>query len=89
MARYLEVLDLPASRKVHTEPTPLLGGMAIYAAFGISILTNSILDRQVVAILAAKTVLVVVGIFDDAWGVPAGIKLLAQVLRWPWSTAGL
>jgi UDP-GlcNAc:undecaprenyl-phosphate GlcNAc-1-phosphate transferase len=80
MARFLEVLDLPASRKVHTEPTPLLGGMAIYTAFGISILANSILDRQVVAIWAAGTVLVVVGIFDDAWGVPARIKLLAQVL---------
>ena len=80
LARFLEVLDIPTSRKVHAEPTPLLGGMAIYTAFGVSILANSILDGQVVAILAAGTVLVVTGILDDARGVPAGIKLLAQLL---------
>jgi UDP-GlcNAc:undecaprenyl-phosphate GlcNAc-1-phosphate transferase len=80
LARFLEVLDIPTSRKVHAEPTPLLGGMAIYTAFGVSILANSILDGQVVAILAAGTVLVVIGILDDARGVPAGIRLLAQLL---------
>jgi len=80
LARFLEVLDFPTSRKVHAEPTPLLGGMAIYTGFGISILANSILDGQVVAILAAGTVLVVIGILDDARGVPAGIRLLAQLL---------
>ena len=80
LARILEVLDLPASRKVHTEPTPLLGGLAIYTAFGVSILANSILDHQVVAIMAGGTLLVVVGILDDARSVPAGIKLLAQLL---------
>ena len=80
LARFLELLDIPTSRKVHAEPTPLLGGMAIYTAFGVSILANSILDGQVVAILAAGTVLVVTGILDDARGVPAGIKLLAQLL---------
>jgi UDP-GlcNAc:undecaprenyl-phosphate GlcNAc-1-phosphate transferase len=80
LAHFLELLDVPTSRKVHTDPTPLLGGMAIYTAFGVSILANSILDGQVVAILAAATVLVVIGILDDAWDVPAGIKLLAQLL---------
>jgi UDP-GlcNAc:undecaprenyl-phosphate GlcNAc-1-phosphate transferase len=80
LAHLLELLDVPTARKVHMEPTPLLGGMAIYTAFGLSILANSILDGQVVAILAAGTVLVVIGILDDAWDVPAGIKLLAQLL---------
>jgi UDP-GlcNAc:undecaprenyl-phosphate GlcNAc-1-phosphate transferase len=80
LAHFLEVLDIPTSRKVHAEPTPLLGGMAIYTAFGVAILANSILDGQVVAILAAGTVLVVIGILDDARGAPAGIRLLAQLL---------
>jgi UDP-GlcNAc:undecaprenyl-phosphate GlcNAc-1-phosphate transferase len=80
LAHFLEVLDLPTSRKVHTEPTPLLGGLAIYTAFGVSILANSILDRQVVAIMVGGTLLVLVGILDDVRAVPAGIKLLAQLL---------
>jgi UDP-GlcNAc:undecaprenyl-phosphate/decaprenyl-phosphate GlcNAc-1-phosphate transferase len=80
LARTLEMFDFPASRKVHTEPTPLLGGLAIYTAFGTSILANSILDRQVVAILLGGSLLVVVGVLDDARSLPAGIRLLAQLL---------
>ena len=80
LARFLEVLDFPASRKLHPRPTPLLGGMAIYTAFGVSVLANSILDQQIVAIVAGGTLLVVTGMADDIRGVPAGVKLLAQLL---------
>lgn len=80
MASALGVFDFPASRKVHTEPTPLLGGLAIYIAFGTSILANSILDRQVVAILAGGSLLVILGVLDDARSLPAGVRLLAQLL---------
>jgi len=69
---------MPASRKVHSAPTPLLGGLAIYVAFTLAILANSILDRQVVAILLGATLLVVVGVVDDIVEVPAFIKMLAQ-----------
>jgi len=80
LARFLEVLDLPATRKLHGNPTPLLGGLAIYTAFGVSILGNSILDKQVVAIMVGACILVVVGILDDVRSMPAGGKLLAQLI---------
>jgi len=80
LAGFLQVLDFPAARKVHTEPTPLLGGLAIYAAFGVSVLANSIFDQQLLAIMVAGTLLVIVGILDDVRGVPAPIKLFAQLL---------
>jgi UDP-GlcNAc:undecaprenyl-phosphate GlcNAc-1-phosphate transferase len=80
LARFLKVLDLPESRKVHTEPTPLWGGLAIYMAFGASILANSILDNQVVAIMEGASILIIVGMLDDLRSVPAGIKLLAQLI---------
>ncbi len=80
LARFLEVLDFPAMRKLHSQPTPLLGGMAIFTAFGISLLANSILDKQVVAIMAAGSLLVVIGILDDVWSMPAGVKLVAQLI---------
>ncbi len=79
LAHYSGVLDLPAARKVHSTPTPLLGGLAIYLAFLVSVLANSILDTQVVSILVGGTLLVVVGILDDMHGVPAGVRLLAQL----------
>ncbi|MFI5340565.1 MAG: glycosyltransferase family 4 protein [Candidatus Methylomirabilales bacterium] len=80
LARFLKVLDLPATRKLHAEPTPLLGGLAIYTAFGVSLLANSILDDQVVAIMVGASLLVVVGILDDVRSVPAGVKLLVQLI---------
>jgi len=80
IAHALGILDIPASRKVHSAPTPLLGGLAIYVASTLAILANSILDRQVVAILLGATLLVVVGIVDDIVEVPAAIKMLAQLV---------
>ncbi len=80
LARFLKVLDLPATRKLHAEPTPLLGGLAIYTAFGVSLLANSILDDQVVAIMVGASLLVVIGILDDVRSVPAGVKLLVQLI---------
>jgi len=80
LARFLKVLDLPATRKLHAEPTPLLGGLAIYTAFGVSLLANSILDDQVVAIMVGASLLVVVGILDDVRSLPAGVKLLVQLI---------
>ena len=80
LAHAFDVLDVPASRKVHSAPTPLLGGLAIYAAFITGILANSILDRQVGAILIGGSLLVIVGILDDILDVPAVIKLVAQLV---------
>src|SRR5687768_1073552 len=41
LARRWGVLDQPSHRKVHRSPTPLLGGLAIYAGFWLSVLTIS------------------------------------------------
>jgi UDP-GlcNAc:undecaprenyl-phosphate GlcNAc-1-phosphate transferase len=79
LARWLGILDLPAARKVHTQPTPLLGGLAIYTGFGVSLLANSILDAQVIAIMVGATLLVAVSMADDTRGIPAGVKLLAHL----------
>ncbi|MFA5028140.1 MAG: MraY family glycosyltransferase, partial [Candidatus Methylomirabilota bacterium] len=71
-------LDYPASRKVHSAPTPLLGGLAVFLGFLVSTLANSIIDDQVVAILIGAGILVLTGILDDLRGLPAAFKLLAQ-----------
>jgi UDP-GlcNAc:undecaprenyl-phosphate/decaprenyl-phosphate GlcNAc-1-phosphate transferase len=80
LAHAFDILDVPASRKVHSAPTPLLGGLAIYAAFATAILANSILDRQVSAILIGGSLLVIVGILDDILDVPAIVKLVTQLV---------
>ncbi len=93
-ARRLGVLDVPNARKVHLQPTPLLGGVAIYAAIWIALLLISRLElaRQYVflpdttdelaLIFLSTVVLILVGIFDDRMtgGIPPWSKLLGQIV---------
>lgn len=76
------VVDAPNARKVHREPTPLLGGAAIYGAFVLALLLFGGRQeiRQLVGILIGATFISVVGVIDDVRGLRPLIKLGAQVL---------
>ncbi len=73
------LVDQPDERKLHSIPTPRIGGLALYLGFVSAILVNSILVDWMVAILAAGSLLLVVGVLDDARGLPAWSKLMAQL----------
>jgi len=72
-------VDLPNDRKIHGRPTPRVGGLAVYLGFVSAILVNSILEEWMAAILVAGSLLLLVGIADDAWELPAWSKLVAQL----------
>ncbi|WP_029214490.1 glycosyltransferase family 4 protein [Kallotenue papyrolyticum] len=76
------VVDVPSARKVHREPTPLLGGAAIYLAFVLALLFFGGRQeiRQLVGILVGATLVSVVGVIDDVRGLRPLIKLLGQVI---------
>ena len=77
----LQWLDHPSQRKMHTNPIPVLGGIAIYIAFLITfLLTNSrqVLEEGIIVLIGA-TLLLVVGVIDDQRGLRPRTKLLAQV----------
>lgn len=80
LARRWNILDRPNARKVHDTATPLLGGAAVFAAFNIAILLNGIFSIKLAAILAAAFVLFILGVLDDIREVPAGVKMLVQIL---------
>lgn len=76
------VIDRPAARKIHTNPVPLLGGAAIYVAFIIVLLLFG--DRryihEVVGIFVGATLVSLMGVVDDRWGLGSYIKLVGQLL---------
>ena len=74
------LVDQPSDRKIHVHPTPRLGGAAVYLGFLGSVLMNSILPDWMIATLAAGSLLLIVGIIDDIWEVPASSKLVAQLV---------
>jgi UDP-GlcNAc:undecaprenyl-phosphate/decaprenyl-phosphate GlcNAc-1-phosphate transferase len=76
------------SRDVHKEPTPLLGGLAMYGGLAAGLLVAERLSylgqafpssRTVVGLLLAGGLLVMVGVVDDRWGLGAISKLAGQI----------
>jgi UDP-GlcNAc:undecaprenyl-phosphate/decaprenyl-phosphate GlcNAc-1-phosphate transferase len=81
-------LHAARSRDVHEKPTPLLGGVAMYAGLAAGLLVAERLSylrqafpspRTVTGLLLAGGLLVLVGIIDDRWGMSAISKLAAQI----------
>lgn len=76
------VTDQPSVRKVHTRPTPLLGGLAIWAAVLAAL--GAVSDRgalvQLGGILAGGTLASALGIWDDRRPLRPRVKLAGQVL---------
>ena len=79
LARRWGVLDQPSHRKVHLNPTPLLGGLAVYGAFWLAVLLMSRLEiaapevflpaatRELGAIFLASLTLLGMGFIDDKY----------------------
>jgi len=82
LARRLGVLDQPSARKVHTVPTPRLGGVAIYGAAILALVFFG--DRfyvsQVVGIFLGATLVSFLGLWDDRRPLPAWVKLAGQIV---------
>lgn len=76
-------LDIPKdSRRVHKTPIPLLGGLAIYGAFVLTIilfvpLANS---REMIGLLLGGTFITAVGMIDDIKPMKAKKKLVLQII---------
>jgi UDP-GlcNAc:undecaprenyl-phosphate GlcNAc-1-phosphate transferase len=74
------LVDSPnEKRKTHERATPLTGGIGIYIAFVAIMLLSFHFSVEVKVILVASTVIFLVGLADDIWGVSAFFRLLVQV----------
>lgn len=80
LAPHLALLDRPNPRKVHSIPMPRVGGWGIVLGALLPALFWLPLDPLVQAFLFGALVLFLVGVWDDARGIPARAKLLAQVV---------
>jgi UDP-GlcNAc:undecaprenyl-phosphate GlcNAc-1-phosphate transferase len=67
LALRVGMVDLPGPRKVHLQPIPMLGGLAMYGAVILAILFafHGPAREQVGGILAGATLVAAVGIMDD------------------------
>jgi UDP-GlcNAc:undecaprenyl-phosphate GlcNAc-1-phosphate transferase len=80
LAHRAGMTDEPSARKEHLEPTPLLGGAAIYGAVILALLLFG--ERaevaQVAGIILGATMVSFLGLWDDKRPIRPVIKVLAQ-----------
>lgn len=89
VALRLGIVDVPTDpRKIHHNPMPYLGGVAIYVAF-LAILwvivqfgarNNAETATQLLAIVGGASLMALLGLWDDRADLPPFAKLIGQVL---------
>jgi len=83
-AKKYNFLDFPKDpRKIHSRPIPILGGLAIYLAIIITYFLayqTSILEFVGSPIFIATTLILLLGMYDDRFDMPAKYKLIFQII---------
>jgi UDP-GlcNAc:undecaprenyl-phosphate GlcNAc-1-phosphate transferase len=82
-------IDKPSERKVHFSNVPRSGGIAIYFGFLAALLFGLLLGgssgsmvnpRFILGIVMGGSLVLLVGLLDDIFSLPAPVKLLGQIL---------
>jgi len=80
-AQRVGAMDVPKdNRRVHKEPIPRLGGLAIFIGFVLSVALFAEIDRELQGILIGSVLIVFVGVVDDIFPLRAWQKFLAQIV---------
>lgn len=80
LAKRLGAIDQPGGRRVHERPIPRLGGVAIYSAFWLAVLTTQTWNENIQGLFLGSTIILLVGIWDDTRGMRPLVKLLWQIV---------
>jgi len=81
VALHADIVDRPGGRKMHVAPVPLLGGLAIYLAFLLSIVLwgDRFYVAQLISILVGASLMSFLGLWDDHRALSPLIKFAGQV----------
>jgi UDP-GlcNAc:undecaprenyl-phosphate GlcNAc-1-phosphate transferase len=82
IALRLGIIDRPDARKIHVDPIPLLGGVAIYGAFIVALVLfgNRFRLNELISILVGASLMSFLGVWDDRRGLSPLLKLFGQFL---------
>ena len=78
-AESLRLLDEPSERKKHTSSVPMVGGISIYLAVLATLLVVTP-PEKLGWLIAAGSLLVIVGFLDDVFGLGVKTRFIAQLL---------
>nr|WP_249226038.1 MraY family glycosyltransferase [Oceanobacillus jordanicus] len=78
-AKKLNATDKPNHRKVHTDPVPTLGGLAIYMSFLIGLVILQPISEYHLSIVVGASLMVGLGFLDDIFDLSAKLKFIVQI----------
>ena len=78
LARAVGAVDHPSDRRIHQEPTPRLGGLAMLAGFLVPVLYYLPADQAARALVTGAVLIACLGAVDDIWGLTPAVKLIGQ-----------
>ena len=80
VALYVGAVDKPDARKIHKEPIPTLGGIAIFLSFLIGYMFFGVANSLMLSILISSFLILLLGVFDDINPIPAKYKFLVHLI---------
>ncbi len=82
IAKNLKLYDIPSDRKLHVQPIPALGGVAIFISFMISIVCSkmNLNIAGAVYLFAGTLILFATGLIDDVKTMSAKKRLIVQFI---------
>ncbi|HLQ82414.1 MAG TPA: MraY family glycosyltransferase [Pseudogracilibacillus sp.] len=78
LAIKFKFMDVPDYRKIHKNPTPRIGGLAIYLGFLIGLLYLQPSNEHMPAIIVGSLIIVITGALDDKYSIRPIVKLTGQ-----------
>lgn len=85
IARRFSLFDIPDGRKVHSVPTPLLGGLAVFTAtISVLLIVGTIVGEPLttprIGFLVGACWMFLLGLLDDRYGLSVTVKLAGQIV---------
>ncbi|MCX4253693.1 MAG: MraY family glycosyltransferase [Bacilli bacterium] len=80
VAIHINAIDIPNERKVHKDPIPRIGGLAIFIAFLLGYILYGQVSTQMLSVLIGGFIIILTGIVDDIKPILAKYKFLCQTV---------
>lgn len=76
------VVDRPSGRKIHSRPTPLLGGLATFGAMAGAVLLHLGPSREAASVLGGGLLFLLIGLVDDVRGLGTSKLVMELAVAW-------
>ncbi|MBQ8402261.1 MAG: undecaprenyl/decaprenyl-phosphate alpha-N-acetylglucosaminyl 1-phosphate transferase, partial [Clostridia bacterium] len=81
LAFKIGAIDVPLDdRRMHTKPIPRVGGLAIFLGFTLTTMLFCTYSSTLATVWIGGAVIVLLGMLDDIFRLPAWSKLIVQLL---------